>query len=97
MLCVLIEILGRNGIAPGSGFTRKRQVTVVALLRIGGSVVVSTAPDKQITTDDIGFGYFWPHHGDRLRMPHPRSKKPKASAGSVSSEPESVSAQRPKM
>jgi len=31
---VLIEILGRNGVASGSGFTRKRQVVVVALLRI---------------------------------------------------------------
>jgi hypothetical protein len=45
MFCVLIEILGRNGVASGSGFSRKRQVAVVALLRIGGSVIVSTAPD----------------------------------------------------
>ena len=27
---MLIEILGRDGVAPGSGFTGKRQVTVVA-------------------------------------------------------------------
>ena len=46
MLCVLIEILGRNGVTPGSGFTRKRQVAVVALLRVGGSVVVATAPAR---------------------------------------------------
>ena len=45
MLCVLIEILGSNAVAFGSGFTRKRQVAVVALLRIGGRVVVVTAPD----------------------------------------------------
>jgi hypothetical protein len=46
MLCVLIEILGRNGVASGSGFTRKRQVAVVALLRVGGSVVVAMAPAR---------------------------------------------------
>ena len=45
MLCVLIEILGPNGVASGSGFTRKRQVAAVALLRFGGSVVVATTPD----------------------------------------------------
>jgi hypothetical protein len=31
---VLIEILGRNGVAPGSGFTGKRHITVVAFLRL---------------------------------------------------------------
>ena len=46
MLCVLIEILGPNAVASGSGFTRKRQVAVVALLRVGGSVVVATAPAR---------------------------------------------------
>ena len=53
MLCVLIEILGPNGVAPGGGFTRKRQVAVVALLRIGGSVVVATAPDWSRTVSVV--------------------------------------------
>ena len=44
MLCVLIEILGCNGVALRSGFTGERQVAVVAFQRIGGSVVVATAP-----------------------------------------------------
>ena len=41
---MLIKIHGRNGIAPGGGFTRKRHVTVVALFRIGGNLPVTTAP-----------------------------------------------------
>jgi hypothetical protein len=44
MLCVLVEILGRNGVAPGSGFAGKCQVAVMAFQRIGGSVVVAAAP-----------------------------------------------------